>query len=56
MAKIACLEAKVSQATINDMEEGTENEQDASNSYRGHKALEKAKRGKQAGGGDGSSG
>ena len=49
MAKIACLEAKVSQATINDTEEETENEQDAAgNSNRGHKALKKPKRGKRA--------
>ena len=43
MAQIASLEAKVSQATINDAEDGTENEQDAGNSNRGHKALKKHK-------------
>ena len=48
MAQIACLEAKVSQATLTDSVpevETAENEQDAGNSNRGHKALKKPKRG-----------
>ena len=45
MAQIACLETKVSQTTINNTEERTENEPDAGNSNRGHKALKKPKGG-----------
>ena len=48
MAKIASLEAKVSQVVINDkggaIAGATENDQDAGNSNRGHDALKKPKR------------
>jgi len=49
MAKIASLEAKVSQVVINDKEEATENGQDAGNSNRGHNGLKKPKRGNKSG-------